>query len=102
MVDIKVESIVKISDNDDGLWKVKYITEGNLCTLKQVGGRCYRTAKADWLILKEVKMADSLNIRKCCVCGQLLAVHEGIEIKKNVWFCEDSQCKIEYEKQGKK
>lgn len=41
------------------------------------------------------------DIKKCNVCGQLLAVNEGIEVEEGVWICEDNECKDKHEKQKK-
>jgi len=34
---------------DDGLWEVKFIVNKK-CSLKEVGGECYKTAKINLLI----------------------------------------------------
>jgi len=42
-----------------------------------------------------------LDIKKCNVCEQLLAVNEGIQTKDGAWICEDDECKDKHEKQKK-
>lgn len=51
MSGIKDKSIVRII-GDDKLWEVTCIIN-NKCSLKEVGGECYKIAKADLLILAD-------------------------------------------------